>query len=66
MFMIPIPPTRREIEAIPAKSRVSVSLTPLTVPSSWAWVAIEKSSTPFVMPWRCSSVAVISAETVDI
>jgi len=31
MFMIPIPPTRSEIEAIPASSKVSVSLTPLTV-----------------------------------
>ena len=36
MFMIPMPPTSSEIEAMPASSRVNTSLTLLTVPSSWA------------------------------
>ena len=36
MFMIPIPPTSSEIEAIPASRNVKTSLTELTVPSSCA------------------------------
>jgi hypothetical protein len=40
MFMIPIPPTRSEIEAMPARSSVSTSLTELTVPRSWSWVLV--------------------------
>ena len=67
MFMIPMPPTRSEIEAIPASSRVSRSLTPLTVVSSWAWSAIVKSSVPpGAMLWRVSSRLVISLLTVSI
>ena len=44
MFMIPMPPTMSEIEAMPASSRVSVSLTDEAVSSSCAWSRIVKSS----------------------
>ena len=37
MFMIPMPPTISEIEAIPASSTVSSPVMELTVVSSWAW-----------------------------
>ncbi len=46
MFMIPMPPTSSEIEAMPPSRRVSSPLTELTVPSSWAWSAMVKSSVP--------------------
>ena len=36
MFMIPIPPTTSEIEAIPARSTVSSPVIELTVVSNWA------------------------------
>ena len=62
-----IPPTSSEIEAMPASSRVSTSLTELTVPRSCDWVAIVKSAVPvLLMPWRWSSVDVISAVTVSM
>ena len=44
MFMIPIPPTMRAIEAIPPSSSVSVSLIVEAASSSWVWSKIEKSS----------------------
>ena len=44
MFMIPMPPTISEIEAMPPSSRVSVPLIALAVWSSCDWSKIEKSS----------------------
>ena len=44
MFMIPMPPTTSEIEAMPASSSVSRSLMELTEASSCAWLAMVKSS----------------------
>ena len=46
MFMIPIPPTTSEIEAMPASRIVSVVVTAETVLRSWAWSWIVKSSVP--------------------
>ena len=40
MFMIPMPPTMSEIEAIPPRSSVSVPLIDEAVASSWAWLRI--------------------------
>ncbi len=61
MFMIPMPPTTREIEAMPPRSSVSRPVTDENVSSSWAWLAMLKSSfVPFV-PWRTSRAVVIRA-----
>ena len=62
MFMIPIPPTTSEIEAIPASRIVSVVVTADTVLRSCAWSWIVKSSVPSAaIPWRCSRALWISA-----
>ncbi len=44
MFMIPIPPTTSEIEAIPASRTVSSPVIEPTVVSSWAWSNTLKSA----------------------
>ena len=46
MFMIPIPPTTSEIEAMPPRRRVSVELIEDAVSSSWAWSKTLKSARP--------------------
>ncbi len=54
MFMIPMPPTRSEIEARPPSSTVSNPVMDEKVESSCAWLVMLKSSlVPFV-PWRLS------------
>ena len=53
MFMIPMPPTISEIEAMPPSSSVSVPLIDDAVSSSWAWSKIEKSSSSVAASsWR--------------
>ncbi len=52
MFMMPIPPTRSEIPAMPPKKMVN---TPVIVPAmsrKFCWVKIVKSSTPIGDWWR--------------
>ena len=44
MFITPIPPTSREIAAIPASSTVSVLLTEVAVDSSDCWLVMVKSA----------------------
>ena len=44
MFMIPMPPTTSEIEAIPPSSRVSVALIDDAAASSWVWLKTLKSA----------------------
>ena len=44
MFMIPMPPTISEIEAIPASSRVSVAVIDDAASSSWVWLKTLKSA----------------------
>ena len=57
MFMIPIPPTTSEIEAIPARSTVSRPVIEPTVVSSWAWSNTLKSAVSVgPRPWRALSV----------
>ena len=56
MFMIPIPPTISEIEAIPASSTVSRPVIESTVVSSWAWSNTLKSAVSAApSPWRALS-----------
>ncbi len=58
MFITPIPPTSREMTAIPPSITVSVRSTELAADSSDSWVAIEKSAlVAAVMPWLLSSSA---------
>jgi hypothetical protein len=44
MFMTPIPPTRSEIPAIPARRSVSVRLTELAVDAMAPWLVMVKSA----------------------
>ena len=44
MFMIPMPPTISEIEAIPPSSSVSVALIDDAAASSWVWLKTLKSA----------------------
>ena len=44
MFMIPMPPTTSEIEAIPPSSSVSVPLIDEAASSSWVWLKTLKSA----------------------
>ena len=44
MFMIPMPPTTSEIEAIPPSSSVSVALIDDAAASSWVWLKTLKSA----------------------
>ena len=44
MFMIPMPPTTSEIEAIPPSSSVSVPLIDEAASSSWVWSKMLKSA----------------------
>ena len=61
MFMIPIPPTINEIEAIPPRSRVSVALIDDAASSSWVWLNTEKSAVSVAASWcRSRSSAVIA------
>ena len=58
MFMIPMPPTIRVIEATPASRTVSRLYTEVAVDSSWVWSATLKSSLSLApMSWRSSSSA---------
>ena len=67
MFMIPMPPTISEIEAMPPSSSVSVPLIALAVWSSCDWSKIEKSSSSVAArPWRDRRSVVISAWTAVI
>ena len=67
MFMIPMPPTTSEIDAIPPSSRVSVPLIALAVWSSCDWSKIVKSAVSVgARSWRSRRSAVISAWTVAI
>ena len=53
MFMMPMPPTTSEMDAMPASRMVSSSLMESTDASSWAWSAMLKSSVPpDAMAWR--------------
>ena len=64
MFMIPMPPTISEIEAMPPSSSVSVPLIALAVWSSCDWSKIEKSSSSVAArSWRDRRSVVISAWT---
>ena len=44
MFMIPMPPTTSEIEAIPPSRSVSVALIEEAAASSWVWLKTLKSA----------------------
>ena len=44
MFMIPMPPTTSEIEAIPPRRSVSVVLIDDAASRSWVWLKTEKSA----------------------
>ena len=60
MFMIPMPPTTSEIEAIPPSSRVSVPLIEDAAASSWVWSKMLKSSSSVAArSWRSRSSAVM-------
>ena len=62
MFMIPMPPTTSEIEAIPPSSRVSVALIEDAASSSWVWLKTLKSAVSVAArSWRSRSSAVIAA-----
>ena len=64
MFMIPIPPTTSEIDAMPARSAVRIAVTLPTVLRSCAWFVIEKSSaSAAASSWRVRSSAVIAFVT---
>ena len=61
MFMIPMPPTTSEIEAIPPSSSVSVPLIDDAAASSWVWSKMLKSSSSVAASsWRWRRSAVIS------
>ncbi len=67
MFMIPMPPTTRAIEAIPPSRSVSVPLIEDAASSSWAWSKMEKSSVPVAaIPWRTRSSPVIASRAACI
>ena len=67
MFMIPMPPTTSEIEAMPPSSSVSVPLIDEAASSSWVWSKIEKSSSSVAArSCRSRSSAVISALAASI
>ena len=52
MFMTPIPPTRRETPATPARSSVSVALVESRVLRTCSWVVVRKSAcVGSVIPW---------------
>ena len=61
MFMIPMPPTISEIEAMPPSSSVRVPLIDEAASSSWVWSKMLKSSSSLVARswrWRRSAVMV--------
>ena len=59
MFMIPMPPTTSEIEAMPPSSRVSVALIEDAASSSWVWSkTLKSSSSAAARSWRSRSSAV--------
>ena len=67
MFMIPMPPTTSEMDAMPASRMVSRELMESTDCSSWAWSAMEKSSVPpvpMLCRWRRSAVADALTESI--
>ncbi len=66
MFMIPIPPTSSEIEAMPPRRSARVAPTDENVSRSCAWSAIVKSCVVDVTPCRCWSSAAIVAFATSI
>ena len=62
MFMIPMPPTMSEIEAMPPSSSVSVPLIEDAASSSWVWSnTLKSSSSVAASSWRSRRSAVMSA-----
>ena len=61
MFMIPMPPTMSEIEAMPPSSRVRVALIDEAASSSWVWLKTLKSAVSVgARSWRSRSSAVMA------
>jgi hypothetical protein len=54
MFMIPMPPTSSEIDAIAASSSDMTSVVPCAASASWSWLRMVKSSSSAV-PSACDS-----------
>jgi hypothetical protein len=61
MFITPIPPTRSEIPAMPARRSVRVRLTELAVDAMVVWLVMVKSASDgWAMWWAASNSSSIS------
>jgi len=52
MFIIPMPPTNKDMAAIPPRKMVNTPVIVLAISRKSCWVSRVKSSSPMAVRWR--------------